>query len=282
MGVGHEWGVVAVEKLPHNFRHHMFTNVLGMDDDVGYSMLRVTRDQPWTGFTSATAAEHLLAVGFEWGMVAARRIRQTREAGPRREKNPAANPRLLDQSPSAGGQGLRLVPRVDLGVAGGDLHTTLKANMVANVIRNLWAYVVIFCGHVPEGAEKFTARRAAERDQGRVVSAADAGRGELQGRAGSWGYASGNLCYQIEHHLFPDLPSNRLAEIAERVRPLCEKYDLPYTTGSFLGSMARRGAPSPSCHCRTATCATPPTTLRRPAASGCSPNFSPASPVPTW
>ena len=47
--------------------------------------------------------------------------------------------------------------------------------------------------------------------------------------------ASGNLCYQIEHHLFPDLPSNRYAEIATRVRALCDKFDLPYTTGSLLG-----------------------------------------------
>src|SRR5205085_8472248 len=44
---------------------------------------------------------------------------------------------------------------------------------------------------------------------------------------------SGSLGYQIEHHLFPDLPSNRYPEIAERVTALCEKYELPYTTGSF-------------------------------------------------
>src|SRR5205823_2848416 len=42
------------------------------------------------------------------------------------------------------------------------------------------------------------------------------------------------LCHQIEHHLYPDLPSNRLHEIAMRVRQVCDKYDLPYTTGSFL------------------------------------------------
>ena len=42
---------------------------------------------------------------------------------------------------------------------------------------------------------------------------------------------SGNLSHQIEHHLFPDLPSNRYAEISERVRALCDKYDIPYTTG---------------------------------------------------
>ena len=47
-------------------------------------------------------------------------------------------------------------------------------------------------------------------------------------------FMSGNLCHQIEHHLFPDLPSNRYAEISVRVREICDKYDLPYTTGSFL------------------------------------------------
>ena len=45
---------------------------------------------------------------------------------------------------------------------------------------------------------------------------------------------SGSLCYQIEHHLYPDLPSNRYPEIAERVRDLCVSYDLPYTTGPLL------------------------------------------------
>ena len=34
---------------------------------------------------------------------------------------------------------------------------TLSANAAANLLRNLWAYVVIFCGHFPDGAEKFAA-----------------------------------------------------------------------------------------------------------------------------
>ncbi|EUA06870.1 fatty acid desaturase family protein [Mycobacterium xenopi 4042] len=50
---------------------------------------------------------------------------------------------------------------------------------------------------------------------------------------------SGNLCHQIEHHLYPDLPSNRLAEISLRVREVCDKYDLPYTTGPFLLQYAK-------------------------------------------
>ncbi len=44
-------------------------------------------------------------------------------------------------------------------------------------------------------------------------------------------FMTGNLAYQIEHHLYPDLPSRRLAEISVRVRQVCEKYDLPYTSG---------------------------------------------------
>ena len=39
---------------------------------------------------------------------------------------------------------------------------------------------------------------------------------------------SGNLSHQIEHHLFPDLPSNRYAEVAPKVQALFEKYDLSY------------------------------------------------------
>src|SRR6202000_855612 len=49
---------------------------------------------------------------------------------------------------------------------------------------------------------------------------------------------SANLSFQIEHHLFPDLPAHRYAEIAPEVRAICEKYGLPYNTGSFLGQTA--------------------------------------------
>src|ERR1700752_3722971 len=45
---------------------------------------------------------------------------------------------------------------------------------------------------------------------------------------------SGPRCQEIENHLYPDLPTNRLHEISIRVKEICDKYDLPYTTGSFL------------------------------------------------
>ena len=44
---------------------------------------------------------------------------------------------------------------------------------------------------------------------------------------------SGNLSHQIEHHVFPDMPSNRYPEVAPRVRALCERYGIPYNSGSL-------------------------------------------------
>jgi fatty acid desaturase len=110
---------------------------------------------------------------------------------------------------------------------------TLAANATANLLRNLWAYVVIFCGHFPDGAEKFTAdvlehETRAEWYLRQMLGSANFKAGRLLA------FSCGNLCYQIEHHLFPDLPSNRYAQIAVRVRALCEKYDLPYTSGSLV------------------------------------------------
>ena len=76
------------------------------------------------------------------------------------------------------------------------------ANAVANLLRNLWAYVVIFCGHFPDGTQKFTpdvlqTETRAEWYLRQMLGAANFKAGPLLG------FASGNLCYQIEHHLFP-------------------------------------------------------------------------------
>jgi fatty acid desaturase len=108
----------------------------------------------------------------------------------------------------------------------------LSANVAANVLRNLWAYAVIFCGHFPDGAEKFTVGALDQESKPDWYLRQMLGSANF--RAGRvLAFLSGNLCYQIEHHLFPDLPSNRYAQIARRVQALCATYRLPYTTGSF-------------------------------------------------
>jgi fatty acid desaturase len=109
---------------------------------------------------------------------------------------------------------------------------TLWANVAANIVRNFWSNAIIFCGHFPDQAFVFTEDEVRdEQPGGRYVR-------QLLGAANITGNAmfhimSGNLGYQVEHHLYPDMPSSRYGEIAPRVREICRKYDLPYNTGRF-------------------------------------------------
>jgi fatty acid desaturase len=110
---------------------------------------------------------------------------------------------------------------------------TFLANLVAGGFRNGWAYIVIVCGHFVDGAEKFTPAVVENETQAewylrQMLGTANFNSGPIMR------LMSGNLCYQIEHHLFPDLPSNRLPEIAMRVRAVLAEYDLPYTTGPLI------------------------------------------------
>jgi linoleoyl-CoA desaturase len=121
---------------------------------------------------------------------------------------------------------------------GATFKSTLKANAVANIIRNVWANAVIFCGHFPDGAEKFTKTDMVGESKGQWYLRQMLGSANFEAGP-ALRFMSGNLSHQIEHHLYPDLPSNRYAEISIRVRQLCDKYDLPYTTGSFLVQYAK-------------------------------------------
>ena len=54
---------------------------------------------------------------------------------------------------------------------------------------------------------------------------------------------AGNLSYQIEHHLFPDLPAHRYAEISVEVREICERHGIQYNAGPLpkqFGSVVRK------------------------------------------
>ncbi len=108
--------------------------------------------------------------------------------------------------------------------------STLKANATANLVRNLWTNAVIFCGRFPDGAEKFTKTDVDNGTHAQWYLRQMLGSANISGGP-VMDFMTGNLSYQIEHHVFPDLLSNCYHEISIRVKQLCEKYDLPYTTG---------------------------------------------------
>ncbi|MFZ2172601.1 MAG: fatty acid desaturase [Rhodococcus sp. (in: high G+C Gram-positive bacteria)] len=229
-----EWdntGPSAHWKQTHNYLHHKYTNVLGMDDDVGYGLLRVTRDQRWKPFNAGNIAYNtLLALLFQYG-VAAQHLELGKVAKGRIPKEETQR-KLREVGEKIGKQVLKDY-LVYPALTGKAWKSTMTANMTANVIRNLWTNAIIFCGHFPDGAEKFTKAEIDQETKPQWYLRQMLGSANIEGGK-VLDFMSGNLSYQIEHHLFPDLPSNRYAEIAVRVRELCEKYDLPYTTGPFL------------------------------------------------
>ena len=233
-----EWDMSGASKhwrFTHNFMHHKYTNILGMDDDVGYGVLRVTRDEKWKPFNlSNLLFNTILALGFEWG-VGLQHLELGRIFKGRDDRD-ATMERVREFSAKAGRQLAKdyvAWPAVTSLSPGATFMSTLKANAVANVIRNVWANAVIFCGHFPDGAEKFTKTDMVGETKGQWYLRQMLGSANFEGGP-ALRFMSGNLCHQIEHHLYPDLPSSRLHEISVRVRQVCDKYDLPYTTGSFL------------------------------------------------
>jgi fatty acid desaturase len=112
-------------------------------------------------------------------------------------------------------------------------RSTLTADLTANVVRNVWAYAIIFCGHFPDQTYTFSQEETAEETRGAMYVRQLLGAANIEGSP-LFHVISGNLGYQVEHHLYPDMPSTRYAEIAPRVKDLCERYELPYNSGPFL------------------------------------------------
>ena len=234
-----EWDVTGPSahwKQTHNYIHHKYTNVLGMDDDVGYGLLRVTRDQRWKPFNTGNLLYNtLLALFFEYG-IAAQHL-ELGKVAKGRVPSEETQRKLREVGEKVGKQILKDYV-IHPAVTGPAWKSTLTANIAANMIRNVWTNAIIFCGHFPDGAEKFTKADIDKETPAQWYLRQMLGSANIEGGR-VMDFMSGNLSYQIEHHLFPDLPSNRYAEIAVRVRELCEKYDLPYTTGPFLVQYAK-------------------------------------------
>jgi linoleoyl-CoA desaturase len=228
-------------KHSHNYVHHTFTNIVGKDRDVGYGILRMSEDQPWKPvYLAQPLYNWALAFLFEWG-VAFHDLEFER----------------MGESKSwseAWQQYRRIMKKVRKQVvkdyvafpllAGPFAPFVLTGNFSANIVRNLWAYMIIFCGHFTEEAEMFTEEVLENETRGHWYLRNLLGSSNIEG--GEWFHIlSGNLSHQIEHHLFPDMPSNRYKEVAPRIREMCERYGLPYNTGRLgrqFGTVMKRVA----------------------------------------
>jgi NADPH-dependent stearoyl-CoA 9-desaturase len=255
-------------KHSHNYIHHTYTNIRGKDRDLGYDIMRIDPHQKWHPVYLLQPFYNVLLMAlFEWGVALHDLDLEAIKAGEKSrdelraeikgilgkartqiQKDYVAWP-AFSAAISTGvraalhrGQRQRLrdrllrrpAARFDAAAAFKDAYlATLTADAAANVIRNLWSHAIIFCGHFPDQTYTFSQGETEDESRGakyvrQLIGAANIEGGPL------FHVISGNLGYQVEHHLYPDMPSTRYGEIAPRVREICKRYELPYNTGPLL------------------------------------------------
>ena len=214
-------------KRAHNVQHHTYTNILGKDNDLGYGIMRVDEDQPWRprhlvqpfwNFVNACVFEYgIMTYDIEFGD----------HLRGRRGLTPELRSRVGQALRRVGKQLAKEYVAFPL-LSGPQWRSTLTANLTANLLRNLWSHSVIMCGHFPEGVETFEQEALDEREtRGEWYLRQMLGSANISGSK-ALHLMTGNLSHQIEHHLFPDLPSNRYYEIAPQVRRVFERHGLTY------------------------------------------------------
>jgi linoleoyl-CoA desaturase len=218
----------------HNLRHHQFTNVADRDPDLDFGALRlgagvpfraVHRLQPlsnlitWAYFSAAINAHVTGLIAWYAGR-------------PQRPVVPGKTASAWSIHRRAFGKFGRYFAREYLLfplLAGPFGAKVLLGNMASELVRDAYAAATIYCGHV--GATEFPAgtraKGRAEWYRMQVEGSRDFEVGPLVS------VLCGGLERQIEHHLFPRLPPNRLREIAPRVRAICEEHGVNYRSDSW-------------------------------------------------
>ena len=234
-GANYDWDTMATGddwKYTHNYVHHTYTNIVGKDHDVGYGLLRISKSQKWEPrFLLNIPLAIQLMVFFEWyvgvqnlhledALIYKTKTWKQVWADATKFRKKARRQILKDYV---------FFPVI----AGPNALPVLAGNVVANIIRSLWSSAVIFNGHFTEDAETFEADNTENETRAEWYLRQIRGSSNFTGT--DWLHIlSGNLSHQIEHHLFPDMPANRYAEAAPKIRALCVEYSVNYNEANFF------------------------------------------------
>jgi len=220
----------AAWKHSHNYIHHTYTNVVGKDKDLGYEIMRIDPSQPWNPVYLLQPIYNVVLMGlFEWGVAVHDLDFEAIRKGAKSKRQ------VRDELKAIGRKARRQILKDYVAfpaLSGSEWRKTLVANVIANLVRNVWSNAIIFCGHFPDQAYTFTEADLENETRGGWYVRQLLGAANIDGSS-TFHVLAGNLSFQVEHHLFPDMPSSRYSEIAPRVKEICEKYELPYNTGPF-------------------------------------------------
>ncbi len=233
-GKTYEWDIVGTSdnwRKTHNFKHHTYTNIRGMDDDIGYGLLRLFPEQRWKPFYLGQPIYAVIfALLFQWG-VAIQDLELGKVFSGKKTKEQFKE-ELKPVTHKIKRQLLKDYLFFPL-LAGPFFLPVLLGNMAANILRSLWTFMIIFCGHFTADAEVFPKSVLENETRGSWYLRQLRGSSNLTGNK-AFHILSGNLSHQIEHHLFPDVPARRYAAMSIEVQAICQRYGQHYNTGSLV------------------------------------------------
>lgn len=252
-GKSYEWDIVGTAdnwRKTHNFKHHTYTNIKGMDDDVGYGILRLFPEQRWQSFYLAQPIYSVIfAALFQWGVAI-----QDLELGKYFAGKKSKEQMREELKPIWAKTKKQLLKDYLLfpALAGPLFLPVFLGNLVANGMRNFWTFTIIFCGHFTTDVEIFPKSILENETRGSWYLRQLRGSSNLTGGK-LFHIMSGNLSHQIEHHLFPDIPACRYAQMSVEVQEICQRYGQHYNKGSLVkqfgqvcGRILRYSLPSKS------------------------------------
>jgi linoleoyl-CoA desaturase len=229
----------------HNVRHHMNTNIAGKDPDVEFGPVRLTErtphrpehyiQLPFTLFALFPNFAFLMNLHFT-GVVDL--------IGPARH----APPRILeDRSPESKRQAWRRLLRKYVPyyakeyvlfplLAGPFFWKVMLGNWISEVMRDVYSAATIYCGHVGEAKHYGPDHKPRNRGEWYAMQVEASNDFEV-----SWPVSvlCGALDRQIEHHLFPGLPTQRIREIAPEVRRICEEHGVEYRSDTWPSTLKK-------------------------------------------
>lgn len=239
----YEWRVM------HHQNHHPFTNIVGVDHDLGYSFLRIKPGQPWYG-------HHTLQLPLLWVLLLTTPNLVfslfTGASAAKTEGRKVLSRTTIEQT-------LKLTKKYitqhfwkdPLSVSPHRILPTFFGNYLSTVLGYDLTVAVLFLEHHSPNVELFS-------DPGLSETEEEYFRRQILATSNFTPYAQldnyfktlleeevkfdnppkfdvfyGGLDTHLEHHLFPDLPCNRQREIQPFVKEICLQHGLPYNVMSL-------------------------------------------------
>lgn len=225
----------------HNIRHHQYTNVAGKDPDIHFGPVRLTEQTPHRPVNKWQLPLALLLEFPTFGFVMNAHFTGLVDVyvgNGRPDKFDFIPDRSMKSIVEAHKKALRKYVPYYLKnfvffplLAGPGFWKVLLGNVLAELLRDIYSAATIYCGHVGEDVKAYPeGTRAHSRGEWYKMQVEASHNFEV-----SWPISvlCGALDRQIEHHLFPKLPPNRLREIAPEVRAACEAHGIEYKTDTW-------------------------------------------------